>query len=396
MEPFGETLRRLRVENDDMSLRQLAKRAHLNPGYLSRIENGQRQPSAEAAAALDTALDAAGRLRTAAEAAALAPPPALDDDQEERLVAAANTPSRVDGATVDSLAEILSVERRIEDSVGSAPLILPVRARMAMLAPMVLGARGPVRPKLVSVAAQWAQFAGWLHAAASTPGEANAWLDRAAEWATEVGDANLMACILGYRGHIAWRSGNLGPMIGLSQASQRDGSVYAGQLAYGCQQEARGHAVAGDADATDRKLDEAAELISRTQDRMDERPPWMYFQAPAFLDLQRGVAYRYLGRTDPVRNRQATDLLTRGLAELPPDMRRSEWAAAYVCHRAVTHIQAGDPVSAAADIVEAAEIAAATASADVRGRAARLYASLAKAWPDEPAVTALRALLLDR
>src|SRR5881227_247344 len=61
-ETFGEAVRRLRDARDGTSLRKLAKLAAIDPGHLSRIENGKRPPSRQIAAALDQALGADGAL----------------------------------------------------------------------------------------------------------------------------------------------------------------------------------------------------------------------------------------------------------------------------------------------------------------------------------------------
>lgn len=50
---------------------------------------------------------------------------------------------------------------------------------------------GPVRPALVAVAAQWAQFGGWLHAATGQCDAAARRFDQALGWATETGDAQM-------------------------------------------------------------------------------------------------------------------------------------------------------------------------------------------------------------
>jgi transcriptional regulator with XRE-family HTH domain len=59
METFGEAVRRLRGSR---SMRSIARDAHVDPGYLSRIEHEKQTPSAEVAIALDEALGADGRL----------------------------------------------------------------------------------------------------------------------------------------------------------------------------------------------------------------------------------------------------------------------------------------------------------------------------------------------
>src|SRR5216110_2922625 len=61
-ESFGDAVRRLRLANDGISLRRLAKIAAVNPGHLSRIQAGKRPPSAQIAAALDRVLHADGSL----------------------------------------------------------------------------------------------------------------------------------------------------------------------------------------------------------------------------------------------------------------------------------------------------------------------------------------------
>jgi len=52
---FGQELRRLRSAAG-LSLRRLARQAHYDPGYLSKVENGVKHPTSELAAACDRAL----------------------------------------------------------------------------------------------------------------------------------------------------------------------------------------------------------------------------------------------------------------------------------------------------------------------------------------------------
>ncbi len=66
---FGNELRRLR-EQRGLSLKKFAHLVHYDPGYLSKIENGLKPPTATLATACDAALDTGGML------AALVPTPA--------------------------------------------------------------------------------------------------------------------------------------------------------------------------------------------------------------------------------------------------------------------------------------------------------------------------------
>jgi transcriptional regulator with XRE-family HTH domain len=60
-ETFGEAVQRWRTERG-LTLRQLAERAHVDPGHLSRIESDKRPRTDNIARACDIALDAGGQL----------------------------------------------------------------------------------------------------------------------------------------------------------------------------------------------------------------------------------------------------------------------------------------------------------------------------------------------
>ncbi|WP_286991006.1 hypothetical protein [Thermomonospora sp. CIF 1] len=282
----------------------------------------------------------------------------LPPDEEERLILAVQRAVRADLSVVESLATVLAAQRRTEDAIGSAPLLEPVGAQLNALQALVLDARGKVRLPLVNVAAQWAQFYGWLKANTGHPDEGQAWLDRALEWATEADDRNLISEVLSFKGHIAWMAGHVDPVIGLSAAAQRDRGLFPGQYAMSAAQEARGHAMAGDAAQAERKLDKADEQAAAARERAAEAPPWLYYHSPGFFELQRGLTYRYLGRRHKPYNRRALEAITSGLARLPEEMRRSEWAGEFIYQLGRTHLQNGDRDQAAAladDLTEMAE-----------------------------------------
>lgn len=274
---------------------------------------------------------------------------AFTPDDEERLVLATRNPGRIDLVVVDSLAAILAAQRRTEDSVGSAPLLKPVRAQLDTIQDLAIETRGPIRPKVVGVAAQWAQFYGWLQANTGDLSAGKAWLDLALGWAAETGDVNLISEVLSFKGHVAWMARQVGPMIGLSAAALRGDGLYPGQYAISAAQEARGHAMAGDPYEMERKLHQADEQAAAARERQEEAPPWLYYHSPGFFDLQRGLAYRYLAYHDPAYNQRAIDTLTRGLATLPAEMRPSEWAAEFVHHLGRAYLQAGE-LERAADL----------------------------------------------
>lgn len=330
---FGERMRALMAERG-ISLRQLAKMTHYDVGGLSKVSRGLSRPSVKMARVLDAALNAGGELvvlmpsrtslwRPPSVAGTMAGTFAPDDEQ--RLVAAIRAPRRHDPGIVDVLAEVLAGQRRAEDLLGSGPLVEPVEAQLGIVETLVMEARGDLRLRVVDVAAQWAQFFAWLHASIGDLAKADQMYDRAIVWAAEVGNADMVATAFNMKGHTAWLAGQVGPMLGLSRAAQRDGTT-PGVRALAAQQEARAHAILGDADMTDRKLDEAQALTVAAAERPDAEPPWIYFFNPDMFALQRARAYLYL----PGRQAAAVELLTAGIAAVPAEVRGSEWLAFYL------------------------------------------------------------------
>jgi transcriptional regulator with XRE-family HTH domain len=359
--------RRLRAVRQDrgLSLRDLGRLMNYSHTYVWEIETGRKRPSPRFATDLDRALAADGELARLVSAEPVSA--ALDPDEAERLCGAAHHPrQRADAAVMDSLAVVLAEQRRMEDAIGSAQLVAPVVAQLAVVEDLMSEARGPLRQRALDIGAQWAQFGGWLHASIGNPSAGRRWYAMALESATEVGNHNMVATALSLRGHLAWLARQPGPLIGLSQAAGRQ-PASPGVRALAAQQEARGHALVGEAYEADRLLDAAAELAAQAAEHRDDEPPWVYFHSPDYLRMQRGLACRYLGRFP-----QAVDLLTAGLDAIPAEVRRSEWAGQYLYQLAVTHAQAGDHGAAAVALTEVEQIAAATGSVRLREPLRRL------------------------
>lgn len=368
MATFGEKLRDLMAERG-LSLRKLAPRVPCDPGYLSKVARDLQVPSREMAARIDDALDAGGAL---AELHTPLTAP-LDGDEEERLLLAAARPVRTDLTVVASLATILAAQRRLEDTIGSEPLLEPVRAQLGTITAMVADARGQVRKHVVNVAGQWTQYYGWLCVSIGRLDKASVMLDRALQHAIESDDVNLTSEVLGFKGQIAFESGQLGTMMGLRRAARRDdGRLYPGEAAIAASQEARGHAVIGDATETARLLDLADELAEEALHRQDETPPWLYYQVDGFHELHRGQAWRHLGQHHPGYSERAIADLGAGLAKLPAEMRSSEWAGDFMYHLARAYLQAGEREEAARVAEDLQKIAARVDSTRTRRLAASL------------------------
>jgi transcriptional regulator with XRE-family HTH domain len=191
VETFGRALRRLR-EQAGLSQPELARRVPISQSSLSRYESDRQQADPTTADRLDQLLDANGTLRallTPIDAAARI----LNADDRDRLTYVAGKPRSVDPATLTSLAAVLAESRRMEDQLGARIMLQPTLGYLRMLETLTLDAHGPIRPDVVDLAGQWAQFTGWLHAATDQISIANRWFDRTLEWALESNDLDLQA-----------------------------------------------------------------------------------------------------------------------------------------------------------------------------------------------------------
>jgi tetratricopeptide (TPR) repeat protein len=248
----------------------------------------------------------------------------LDPDEQARIAGLQARPRSVDRAALRSLTTMLAEQRRLEDVVGARPLVQPMRAQLRLVESIVVDARGAIRADVVDVGSQFAQFTAWLHASLGEERAGRYFYDRATEWALEIDDPHMVATALSMKGHVAYRQRQLNSMLGLSRAAQRDRRLSPGIRALAVQQEARALALLGERDATERRLDDAFVLAEQAVAHPEDEPPWVYFYSPEYFMMQRGRAYRYLGRFD-----EAAELLDAGLNALAPELRSAEWAEGY-------------------------------------------------------------------
>jgi transcriptional regulator with XRE-family HTH domain len=352
---FAAELARRRADAE-LSLADVASRAHVHRAHVHRAERGERWPSRPIVQALDTALDADGALLATWDVADTTPIPA-DPDEFERFERALTAPQRTDTAVVEYLARVLAEQRRAEDTLGARRLCPPVLAQIHVIDALATDARGPVRRELLSVSSHYCQFAGWLGQDTMDAAGARRYYGRAMDAAQEMGDADMITSVLSLTSHLAWSRGDAATAVGLAQAGQRDPRrVSDAVLALIAQQEARGHALGGDVEATERALDRSAALTHAAAEYPDDAPPWVYFNDPSRLAFQRGVAYVELGRYA-----DAVPLLFTALESLANGYERDR--ARYAAMLALALAGAGEAEAAVLHAKRSAELAVATGSA---------------------------------
>ncbi|MFC4071911.1 helix-turn-helix domain-containing protein [Actinoplanes subglobosus] len=368
---FGDQLRALR-ESRGMTLRQLADRSHHSKSKLSNWEHNRLPlPTRDEAVALDSVLDADGTLLAAIQA------PGLNGDRD-RIAYVTDKPRAVDPTTITALHGALANMRRLEDTLGAGRLLVITAEPLRLVEQLADEAVGDLRPAVVDLAGQWSQFAGWLRAAAGRPDEAREKYVQALEHAEEVAAtstlptaADLIATALSMRGNLAWKARKPGPLVGLSAAAAAK-SRSPGVRAMAAQQEARGHALLGDGTAVDRLLEVAETLMASAREHPDEEPPWIYFYSPGYLDMQRGLAFRLLGR-----RAAAIEALTAGLeVAAGGEVAGAEFVATYKLALAEAHLEGGNLDVARRLLDEARATVTATGSATLAGDVARVEARL--------------------
>lgn len=341
-----------------LSQRRVAAEAHIAESYLSEVINGRKQPSADVARALDEALGCAGELAAHVH-------PLLSDEDADRFTAAVAEPSKVSRSAVDSLAATLAAERNADDQFGSAALLKPTLVHLEHVERLVRNCRGPVRPSLVSVAAQWAQFSGWLLLSCGKSGDAEDMFRTGLQWATEVNDVTMVATLLSYQAHSAWLRFQPAESLALSEAALRDPAVHPTQRSYDAFQAARGHALFGDLARADELMSLGDEIAAQADARMADAPPWEYYRGPWVWLVERGLVDRYAGRHDARRTQAAVGNLRAGLGLVPEDMRQADWYAEYQTHLVMALLSAGEREPAVTVLADARRIVDATESARV-------------------------------
>jgi hypothetical protein len=315
---------------------------------------------------------------------------AVAPDILERLAWAQRHPPQIDAAVVGSLADVLAAQRRADDALGVAAVLRPTLTQFTAIEDLVRQARGPVRPALVDVAQQWAQFAGWLCRDVGDTAGARACFALALEWATEVGDRTMAATVLNNRSAMAGEAGEVGAMIGLAQGAQRDTTAATAQRADAANLEAQGYAMAGDASAAERKLGEAQDLASTLTDRPQDQRPWSYWMTPAVLQSAEGHVSAYLAGTSPRWHKRAVDLLeTRPEASGTPlwkSARNLTWLA-------FAHARAGDVDNACAAGLQASRVVLRAGSARNAATLSQIRTDLQARYPSHPKVRELAEAL---
>jgi hypothetical protein len=215
-----------------------------------------------------------------------------------------------------------------------------------------------VRTDLLAVGAQGAELVAWLYRDLGVPATAEAWRDRAIEWAQEAGDRPMQTYVQLKKSQAAWDQRDAPSMLALAQAVQKAPWPIARKIrAEAAQQEARAHAMLGaDLNSVERKLGEAQELLV-TDDSSglpDRQSQLSSHYGPTLLAMQTAICYCEAGQPG-----RAVDVYSEHLTE---DAFSTRDYGYFLSVMAGALGAAGEPAQASGTAMRALPIALATGS----------------------------------
>ena len=399
---FGARLRSLRI-SAGMSMGELAKRINFSKGYLSKIENDHRPPSALVARQCDHVLGAGGELTALVPVAGQAAPDTGTDGELWVMSLAGNgdlgfrpvvdhtetgldavftdgARSELDQVVVDGLWAAFAEFRKLGQVTSPVAVLGTVIAHVHTLRTLAADNQEPIRTGLLLLAARVAEYAGWMSQEAGDERSALWWTNRAVRFADAGRDTRFASYAFVRQAELAlYRQDGLAT-IELAGHAQADAGAGPRILGLAARVEAQGHALAGDQDAFLRALDRAAEWLA-TADPAAAGPVLGSSNVDDEVSLARGWALWDLGQPA-----ESAAILDRQVVRIPVTARRAR--ARFGARRALAHASSGEVEEAcavaAAVLTDARYVDSATVRVDLR----HLTRTLAR-WRDHAEVRSL-------
>ncbi|MFD8750804.1 helix-turn-helix domain-containing protein [Kitasatospora sp. NPDC059577] len=287
---FGRRLRHWR-EARGLSQTELGRLLGYHNSLISRVENARRWPPPGMPARADELLLACGELADLWQTVR---------QERERLgdLAAATRPPLAtgaappDAATVEVLAHLLAGYRAAAGRIGGEELaaVLEHHARTLAGRPHAAPQESPAAAR--SLAAQYAELAGWAHFEGERRTRALSWYATGLEWARATGDQATAAALLTRQSTLHWWRGDPATALALAEAARTAAPPLAGLRAWVAVALAHAHALAGETPQVRRTLADARRLTAAAL-RSGDPTPWSA-RADLVLAVAHGTCHRDL------------------------------------------------------------------------------------------------------
>ena len=285
----------------------------------------------------------------------------------------------LDPALIDHFAALRTFLVDADNRLGGLSILPTVHQQAGLIGEFRRQARGPMRDRLLSTEARWAEFAGWLCDDLGDLHSGTRWLHLAMDLSQEADDAEFTAFVLARKAQRAAAARDDDRSVGLAKAAARSPQAPALVRAFAAVQQAHGHAIAGQRYAFQEAIDTARDLTEPIDPQQTDLGS---FCTPAYVQAHEGEAWLRLG--EPAR---AVACFDAAIAEWPASYSRDRGLC--LARAAAAHLSSDDPERAAHTAREALAVAATTRSARIRREVERLTTDAAR-LPDQ---AALRSLL---
>ncbi|NJP90057.1 MULTISPECIES: hypothetical protein [Nonomuraea] len=222
--------------------------------------------------------------------------------QTEVIMAAPTTlPPALPGAAspevITYLTNILAEHTRADALLGPLYLVPTVQAQLPLIDRLVQSTRGADRHRILRIAAQFAEFCGWLYQDSGDPECAMRWTNQALDYAQELADPQLLAYVLMRKSNIATEAGQPGQGLGLANAALNASPDLTPRLrAVSLRQLANAHALL----AEPREFESAtAQAIQHAADGLNQvAPDRARYCTPSYIEMEAGMSWVLLGNPD--------------------------------------------------------------------------------------------------
>ena len=253
---------------------------------------------------------------------------------------AVTSPAHVE-EILDHLREQWHTLVRTDNLFGPRHALAGVLSHVAIVEGLLPALRDDSRRQAVQLGARYAESAAWLYEDSGRLPQARYWTSRAMEWAYEADDRRMLAWTVFRRSQQAVASRDAAQVVGLARAARRDEPQLAPTMRAAIRvQEAHGHALDGDVQASQRLLDDA-HTWAAVDTVGDARGGHGSYCTPSYIELQRASCWLTLGQP-----KKALRLYERALPSLPVVYQRDRAAA--LSRMAAAYVAAGQPDQAAA------------------------------------------------
>jgi transcriptional regulator with XRE-family HTH domain len=286
------------------------------------------------------------------------------------------------------LSNVRAEHAKADALLGPRYLIPTVQSQMPLIERLCQGARGPEREAILTVAARYAEFCGWLYQDTGHEDSAIYWTNQALDYAHELDDARLIAYILHRKSNIVTEAGSPGHGLGLANAALKAAkSLPPRILAVTLRQQARAHALLSEQSEFRQVIDQALQSASEKECEDLDNPA--LYCTPSYVIMEAGISWVGLGKPEVAAN-----VFYDSLRTWPENTQTRDRGLCLA--RLATALAMQDDVDEACEAaLEASTVAQSTGSARIRSQLETVYNRLKPLTAANPMIQKLERQFAD-